>query len=138
MIMRSLVHRRLRLCAARRSTPEPCSGAEAQGRLPRLRPGQTPGSARRAVSGAREQAGRATQSNNYWSSTTYQNNPDNAWNVNFNDGNVNANNKSNNNYVRAVRGGSWSVDSPRRCYAAGRGPEAGAAGGTQLPAAARR
>ena len=29
-----------------------------------------------------------------------------AWNVNFNDGNVNANNKTNNNYVRAVRGGS--------------------------------
>jgi len=26
--------------------------------------------------------------------------------VNFNDGNVNANNKNNNNYVRAVRGGS--------------------------------
>jgi len=54
---------------------------------------------------AREQAERATQSNNYWTSTTYQNNPNNAWNVNFNDGNVNNNNKSNNNYVRAVRGG---------------------------------
>ena len=46
------------------------------------------------------------QSSNYWSSTTYQNNPSNAWNVNFNDGNVNANNKTNSNYVRAVRGGS--------------------------------
>jgi len=53
----------------------------------------------------REQAERATQSNNYWSSTTYQNNPNNAWNVNYNDGNVNNNNKNNNNYVRAVRGG---------------------------------
>ena len=29
-----------------------------------------------------------------------------GWNVNFNDGNVNANNKNNNFYVRAVRGGS--------------------------------
>lgn len=30
-----------------------------------------------------------------------------AWNVSFNDGNLNANNKSNNNnYARAVRGGS--------------------------------
>ena len=38
--------------------------------------------------------------------TTNENNPNNAWNVNFNDGNVNANNKTNNNYVRAVRGGS--------------------------------
>jgi len=35
-----------------------------------------------------------------------KNNPANAWNVNFNYGNVNANNKSNNNHVHAVRGGS--------------------------------
>jgi hypothetical protein len=54
----------------------------------------------------REQATEDTVSNNYWSSSTYANNPNNAWNVNFNDGNVNANNKSNNNYVRAVRAGS--------------------------------
>lgn len=40
----------------------------------------------------------------YWSSSTVANNPDNAWNVNFNNGNVNWNNKSNNNYVRCVRG----------------------------------
>jgi hypothetical protein len=46
-----------------------------------------------------------TQSGPYWSSTTIQNNPNNAWNVNFNNGNVNNNNKDNNNYVRAVRGG---------------------------------
>ena len=32
-------------------------------------------------------------------------NPANAWNVNFNNGNSNANNKTNNNYVRLVRGG---------------------------------
>jgi hypothetical protein len=49
----------------------------------------------------------ARQASNYWSSTSYANNPaDNAWNVNFNDGNVNNNDKSNNNYVIAVRGGS--------------------------------
>jgi hypothetical protein len=77
----------------------------------------------------RAQAERATQSSNYWSSTTYQNNPTNAWNVNFNDGNVNNNNKSNNNYARAVRGGSWSVDpTRRRCLAVGRGPMVEAAG----------
>jgi hypothetical protein len=84
-----------------------------------LRPGQTPGSsenscvahgracppklAARAKEGTSEEGN--TQSNNYWSSTTYQNNPNNAWNVNFNADNVNNNNKSNNNYVRAVRGG---------------------------------
>ena len=54
----------------------------------------------------REQAERATAASNYWSSSTNANNPTNAWNVNFNDGNVNANNKSNTNFVRAVRGGS--------------------------------
>ena len=32
-----------------------------------------------------------------------QNNPNNAWNMNFNNGNVNNNNKNNNNQVRAVR-----------------------------------
>lgn len=52
-----------------------------------------------------EQAERATQSNNYWSATTIAGNPNNAWNVNFNNGNVNNNNKTNNNYVRAVRSG---------------------------------
>ncbi|MEA1934026.1 MAG: DUF1566 domain-containing protein [Thermodesulfobacteriota bacterium] len=43
------------------------------------------------------------QSNNYWSSTTYENNPNNAWNVNMNNGNVNNDNKDNNNYVWPVR-----------------------------------
>jgi hypothetical protein len=109
MIMRSLSRLRPRQIAARRRTPTPCSGVAAQGSLPRLRPGQTYGSggAGHAVSPrCREQAERATQANNYWSSTTYQSNPTNAWNVNFNDGSTNANNKSNNNHVRAVRGGS--------------------------------
>lgn len=46
------------------------------------------------------------RSSNYWSSSTYQNNPNNAWNVNFNNGNVNNNNKTNNKFVRAVRSGS--------------------------------
>ena len=39
----------------------------------------------------------------YWSSTTNVNNTNNAWHVNFNNGNVNNNNKSNSYYVRAVR-----------------------------------
>jgi hypothetical protein len=59
----------------------------------------------RAASLGGKQAERATQSNNYWSATSYVPNPNNAWNVNFNNGNVNNNNKTNNNYVRAVRGG---------------------------------
>lgn len=45
----------------------------------------------------------ATQSNNYWSATTYQGNLSNAWNVNFNNGNSNNNDKTNGNYVRCVR-----------------------------------
>jgi hypothetical protein len=47
-----------------------------------------------------------TVANNYWSATTNADNPNNAWNVNFNNGNVNNDNKDNNNYVRAVRAGS--------------------------------
>ena len=43
------------------------------------------------------------QSNNYWSSTTYAGNTNNAWNVNMNNGNVNNDNKDNNNYVWPVR-----------------------------------
>ena len=44
-------------------------------------------------------------SSNYWSATTNANNTDNAWKVNFNNGNDNNNNKTNHNYVRCVRGG---------------------------------
>ncbi len=36
----------------------------------------------------------------------YAGNTNNAWNVNFSDGNANNNNKNNNNYVRCVRGGA--------------------------------
>lgn len=42
-----------------------------------------------------------------WSASPYAGNTDNAWNVNFNNGNDNVNNKSNNNDVRLVRGGEW-------------------------------
>ncbi len=41
----------------------------------------------------------------YWSSTTYANNTYNAWPVNFNYGYANLDDKLNNTYVRAVRGG---------------------------------
>ena len=44
-------------------------------------------------------------SNNYWSSTTNASNSSNAWNVNFNNGNDDWNNKTNSNYVRCVRAG---------------------------------
>ncbi len=42
-------------------------------------------------------------SSNYWSSTTNASNTSNAWNVNFNKGNDNWNDKTNSNYVRCVR-----------------------------------
>jgi hypothetical protein len=48
----------------------------------------------------------SVQSNNYWSSTSYAANTGNAWNVNFNDGNVNNNDKPNTNYVWPVRAGA--------------------------------
>jgi hypothetical protein len=51
------------------------------------------------------------QSTNYWSSTTNADNPDDAWIVNLNDGNTNANDKDHTNLVWPVRGGAWS---PRR------------------------
>ena len=50
-------------------------------------------------------ASRATAADNYWSSTTNAGNSSNAWNVNFNDGNVNNDDKNNSLRVRAVRGG---------------------------------
>ena len=58
--------------------------------------------------GARKWADTEAVSDWYWSSSSNANNPDNAWNVNFNDGNVNDNNddKDNQNFVRAVRLGT--------------------------------
>ncbi len=103
MIRRSFSHRR--------SGQKPAlwnRGVWHKGILTPLRRSQEPGSA----DGPRERgspagkSGEGDISSNYWSSSTYANNPTNAWNVNFNDGNTNANNKTNNNYVRAVRGGS--------------------------------
>ena len=44
-------------------------------------------------------------SDNYWSSTTNASDSSNAWNVNFNNGNDNWNDKTNSNYVRCVRSG---------------------------------
>lgn len=46
-----------------------------------------------------------TRSDFHWSSTTYRDFPDNAWGVAFFDGYVNADGKSTNGSVRAVRGG---------------------------------
>lgn len=47
-----------------------------------------------------------TRSANYWSSSTYANNPANAWNVNFPAGNVFSFDKTVSFAVRGVRGGS--------------------------------
>ena len=62
------------------------------------------GAARPGPAARREQVERETAANNYWSSTTNATNPNNAWNVNFNNGNVNTNNKTNNNHAWCVRG----------------------------------
>src|SRR5207249_2106648 len=47
-----------------------------------------------------------TTASNYWSSTTFATGPDFAWVVEFDTGIVNNGGKANNNFVRAVRGGS--------------------------------
>lgn len=57
-------------------------------------------------------------SSNYWSSTTNANNTNNAWHVNFNNGNINNDNKSNNYYVRAVRAGKCELLSFASVYRA--------------------
>ena len=46
-----------------------------------------------------------TQTNTYWTSTTYKVTPTSAWFVYFNFGQVDVSAKSNSTYVRAVRGG---------------------------------
>ena len=63
-------------------------------------------------------------SDNYWSGTTNANWTDNAWIVNFNDGNVNNDDKTNNYYVRPVRSSErllsmseiFSFGNIYRCY----------------------
>ena len=77
------------------------------------------GSGTRVRPVGREQVERETASNWYWSSTTNANNPNNAWNVNFNNGNVNNNDKNNDKHVRAVRGGSWSALTSTRSVSCG-------------------
>ena len=76
-----------------------------KGAFPRCGGARHPGPQAGQSTGLREQVERAIAASNYWSSTTNANNPSNAWNVNFNNGNVNANDKSNTLFVRAVRGG---------------------------------
>ena len=46
-----------------------------------------------------------TASSNYWSATSFTSIPTSAWFVSFNDGVASVHDKSNNNSVRAVRGG---------------------------------
>jgi len=104
MITRSLSHlargeRRGPVAGPTHKGAFPCSGTAS-------RPGLPAAGLARERRGGREQAERATQSNNYWSASTYAPIPDAAWIVNFNNGNVNANNRTNNNYVRAVRAGT--------------------------------
>ena len=55
--------------------------------------------------GATVLTGSCTQSNGYWSSSTYVFSPQAAWYVHFSDGGVLALNKTLSWYVRAVRGG---------------------------------
>ncbi len=100
MIMRSLSRRGPCYCRGERRSPTP--GPRHKGFLPRHGGAGSPG----PVGCGREQVEGATLSNNYWSSSTNQNNPSNAWNVNFNNGNTNNNNKTNSYAVRAVRAGS--------------------------------
>ena len=118
MITRSLVLRRPRLVLPGGDRRSPVEGLRHKGVFHGYTPRQAPGfllcslrelppSRRLCGQVGGKQVARATRSNNYWSASTYAPNTNNAWNVNFNDGNVNANNKPNNNLsVRAVRGGS--------------------------------
>jgi hypothetical protein len=84
----------------------PVAGPRHKGAFPHSGGARRPGPHTGIETGKREQAERATQSSNYWSASSLAPNPTNAWNINFNNGNVNNDNKTNNRYVRAVRGGS--------------------------------
>ena len=83
----------------------PVMGRRHKGVFPRSGGARRPGLWVEHRAGPQEQAERATAADNYWSSTSNAANPTNAWNVNFNDGNVNANDKNNTFRARAVRGG---------------------------------
>jgi hypothetical protein len=113
MIMRSLSRRAGLPPRGERRSPTP--GPRHKGFLPRHGGAGSPGpvaavgvggASRPHGRGSREQAEGETRSNNYWSSTTNQNNPSNAWIVNFNNANTNNDNKTNSYSVRAVRAGS--------------------------------
>jgi hypothetical protein len=113
MIMRSPCRLPASRPAGERRSPAP--GPRHKGFLPRFGGAGSPGpvsasgiggASRLRPCGFREQEPGETRSNNHWSSTTIEANPNNAWNVNFNNGNTNNNNKTNGNYVRAVRAGS--------------------------------
>lgn len=68
----------------------------------------------RKGAGRRERILRAlagVQSNNYWSSSAHEDDPNNAWDVNLDNGNVDDDDKDNDNFVWPVRGGPWR---PRR------------------------
>lgn len=63
--------------------------------------------AARSLAAIERQSGRTSvQSSNYWSATTNAANASNAWDVNFNNGNVNNDDKSNTHFVWCVRGGA--------------------------------
>ena len=83
----------------------PVMGLRHKGVFPRPGGARHPGLWDGYRAGPQEQAERATAADNYWSSTTNAGNSSNAWNVNFNDGNVNNDDKNNSLRVRAVRGG---------------------------------
>ena len=92
-----------RLLKAKRQRP--VVGRRHKGVFPRRGGIRRPGPRTGYIVGPREQAERVSAATNYWSSTSNANNPNNAWNVNFNNGNVNNANKNNTLRVRAVRGG---------------------------------
>jgi Protein of unknown function (DUF1566) len=83
----------------------PVVGLRHKGVFPRSGGARRPGLWVGQRTGPQAQAERATAADNYWSSTTNAGNSSNAWNVNFNDGNVNNDDKNNALRVRAVRGG---------------------------------
>jgi len=59
-----------------------------------------PSFAARSVAAIERQSGRTSvQSSNYWSATTNATTNSNAWDVNFNNGDVNNDDKSNNNFT---------------------------------------
>lgn len=57
-------------------------------------------------------AGASPAAGTAWSASPDANNTDNAWNVNFNNGNDNWDNKNNANRVRLVRSGEWTSLAP--------------------------